>query len=1398
MYMQHLAINRTGIYRKATLNGRDHYVVPMSLIVPGVLSGSKGALHYPPDEISKNYDAWNGMPLVVNHPMHNGKPISARSAAVIDSHGIGTVLNARINSNGKLVAEGWFDIQKANSVDPRIISSIERGEQIELSTGLFTDNIPVKNGENAHHNGKRYTHVARNYRPDHLAILPDELGACSIKDGCGVGVINSNPQGCNQHKPCGTGGGSTKPITDSTYLIGKKVQFHEGEHKGYTVTIESEIPLRYKKSDRTFRGQIDGIKGGAGEVIVTQPNLKRFAGLVENSKFKSSIEAARLIINESWFKICPRKDGKCLPKGSAAGKKALAKSASKDKAPVKAPKEKAVKEKPVKEKATVKASKAKAAPKSIAGESVTPPSTKTVSLADTIPKGGKVAAAARVGVKGDQVPTPPPIPRLSNLTKSERKVEREFAKAYEKNPEKMADKLLGLIKKATPPGDPPTFGTDDAKVMHSAWGGKKLTLEQRSVNRATLNNALHATANAVTKKAFLKHLDTLKKGDEVLVTVGGCGAGKGFALKNVPKALEMKKKAKAVWDSAGDQNATENPWIQKELEKRGLKGNYVFVDADPKTQWAHPERGVVKRAQDPNDGRMVDAKVFADSYAHGAKNHQSFYESNKKNKNANFIFLENGATPKEIPGIPKKRLRQSAKKLADFSIETIARDSSIPPHVRRGATAGTRIWPEGLTANYGLVDAMIQNAKGMEQEFDDSEDYEERLDRVNEMAEDAEDLDFQVETDHVPMELDENGVEITDDEEPTENESSMRKDAGIAKGKKKCPNCGKPLLECNTTQNSSQEDVTENELSFSEITPPLEKALGVRFPGCYVNEVYKDHVIFRYAGNLYEVGYYVDDETDEIEISSEMPTVVRRVTTYKPVQLSSTIAVTNTEAAKLILNGGRGSGRKKGQKNKKKALSDKPFNRSSLLLTDAQSKAAAAKQKPAPTIDDLLKRGRKTLRKEAKARMFGADAMPTGNSSDPLDGLSDTTKAQLILNAGKKGWSDVARKKAALTRKAKAKANPDSSFNLKSGLGKLKSVSHNDFMRKAATDYSKLAEKASDPSKAARLHKEAASRHKEAGRMALTASKQNKPAYDLHHQIAEYHSQKASGGVSESSKSRKKSKKSSGVTMVEMRSFKRATRNSSLQPTDNEFSPEARAAALLARKKAGQAVGAAGGAVKAGAAAVGHQAKAGLKRVGGAYKSVFKAMLEKIKAKLGIKSKPVKMAKDKSGKQKADKAKAQSRLQKLQSKVKANKEARKAKKAAGAAKKAQKENVRAKVKAVTKQGKANKRTKQVAAFQAKKEASAKARSVASRASKNAAVKSKVASAKSKSSGAKSKSTAKWDKKETIQSAGKKLAAKGNKLEMGRHDLKSKTTYYNVTDKKGVKREVKAQDLRKYA
>jgi hypothetical protein len=154
------------------------------MIVPGVLSGSRGALYYPEDEVSSNVDAWNGMPLTARHPVIDGVPVSARDPRVFNKYHLGHVFAA--NYDGRLTAEAWFDVELTNRVDKRIIPALNAGKQIEISTGLYTKNEEAPPGST--YKGRPYTHIARKYRPDHLAVLVDEVGACSLRDGCGLNV----------------------------------------------------------------------------------------------------------------------------------------------------------------------------------------------------------------------------------------------------------------------------------------------------------------------------------------------------------------------------------------------------------------------------------------------------------------------------------------------------------------------------------------------------------------------------------------------------------------------------------------------------------------------------------------------------------------------------------------------------------------------------------------------------------------------------------------------------------------------------------------------------------------------------------------------------------------------------------------------------------------------------------------------------------------------------------------------------------------------------------------------------------------------------------------------------------------------------------------------------------
>lgn len=174
---------------KRKLEGRDHYVVPVVMIVEGVLSANNGPLLYTTAEMKASAAHWNGRPVVVYHPTMYGYG-SAGAPEVFSKQRVGTVFNARVVDN-RLKADAWLDPERLETVDNRVLEAVLRGEPMEVSTGLYTDNEPAE----GNWNGRQYVAIARNYRPDHLAILPDQVGACSIADGAGllVNVIKEEP-----------------------------------------------------------------------------------------------------------------------------------------------------------------------------------------------------------------------------------------------------------------------------------------------------------------------------------------------------------------------------------------------------------------------------------------------------------------------------------------------------------------------------------------------------------------------------------------------------------------------------------------------------------------------------------------------------------------------------------------------------------------------------------------------------------------------------------------------------------------------------------------------------------------------------------------------------------------------------------------------------------------------------------------------------------------------------------------------------------------------------------------------------------------------------------------------------------------------------------------------------
>lgn len=166
--------------REATFEGRDYIVIPAVMMKTGVHCGSRGAILHEIEELGRFVESWNGIPVTVDHPKEGNGYVSANSPDQLEKS-VGKVFNTH-QEDDKLKAEVWIDVQKLVAMSPQAHEHIMNKEPLDVSVGVFTDEIAAVGDWS----GEHYDAVARNYRPDHLALLPGGQGACSWQDGCGI------------------------------------------------------------------------------------------------------------------------------------------------------------------------------------------------------------------------------------------------------------------------------------------------------------------------------------------------------------------------------------------------------------------------------------------------------------------------------------------------------------------------------------------------------------------------------------------------------------------------------------------------------------------------------------------------------------------------------------------------------------------------------------------------------------------------------------------------------------------------------------------------------------------------------------------------------------------------------------------------------------------------------------------------------------------------------------------------------------------------------------------------------------------------------------------------------------------------------------------------------------
>lgn len=173
-----------GEVRYGTYQSRQHIIVPVVALQVGVLQAVNAQQ---PELVTQEClatcpDSWNGRPVVLGHPTRDGQQISANAPSVLEEKAFGSIFNARLKGP-RLLMDAWIDPAKAERVGAgMMLGRIVAGEVVEVSVGAF---VVLSKTVGVHH-GKPFSGAWTSVLPDHLAFLPNGVGACSVAMGCGT------------------------------------------------------------------------------------------------------------------------------------------------------------------------------------------------------------------------------------------------------------------------------------------------------------------------------------------------------------------------------------------------------------------------------------------------------------------------------------------------------------------------------------------------------------------------------------------------------------------------------------------------------------------------------------------------------------------------------------------------------------------------------------------------------------------------------------------------------------------------------------------------------------------------------------------------------------------------------------------------------------------------------------------------------------------------------------------------------------------------------------------------------------------------------------------------------------------------------------------------------------
>ena len=309
----HVHFVQTATFREEMRNERAW------LVVPGIILQEQVLNYYfvPASEINHFVSAWNGAPVTMAHPdTEDGSAGHTEYAGIV-----GNFYNAQFDvSKNQLKGEFWLDLAllRNSEAGRNTESNVRSGKVMDVSTGYWADEEMTQGVWNDH----EYFAIHRNLRPDHVAILLDQTGACSVADGCGMprtncvqcqsdGMLTRNFQKTKKQRSIVMFKGfrKTKPtpvtaalsiedagVLESLRGLGLKVE--KGQADGeYLVTNENTpAPTPAPASDAdgdSFLNELKTAFDGIGGVVGFTTMLNDLQAMLDGAKRNAQTEQAR-------------------------------------------------------------------------------------------------------------------------------------------------------------------------------------------------------------------------------------------------------------------------------------------------------------------------------------------------------------------------------------------------------------------------------------------------------------------------------------------------------------------------------------------------------------------------------------------------------------------------------------------------------------------------------------------------------------------------------------------------------------------------------------------------------------------------------------------------------------------------------------------------------------------------------------------------------------------------------------------------------------------------------------------------------------------------------------------------------------------------------------------------